>query len=810
MPDIVLRRCQTKHTVQIVTALQEWLQCFGVLYGTGGGKTLLSLAVAAKAIQMGTIDRVLILAPSTAIVEHFLRFSERMVHPHPAEDSFEPFSLGVITGVVDGEDLTRRFSSLTTGDARPRIIVTTHAMFAINSAEDSALMRHLSADRRTLVVVDEAQSCPWLESRLVEATTEEERSQYVLGRAITRLRTMGFAIGKLSGSPTRSDGLDVFRDGDLLVEQTLHQLMFAGLCPQVVRTEIVHVDGLSESDSDSYLVPIDPKKGAAEVDRIWAKYDRIPGCTRIKPRRQNENSDAIEALLEIPRVIDTSGAEALIFDSALAYEALAINDKTAIYEDYQTMFVGMVRIVTGIDSPSRALGILYGIPRSLVVLLQFLGRILRLKTDSNGIPLIAGYPSEWLNRVQLVFLVGGLPSEADRKEEHLGVLFQAFTLTESLNYAAMFGQLFRRFYDGMSPGPGPGPREPKAPDPDDLLGLASEENTALLARAEIALIGLSGVLDDMHYMSSPPYKKLRLVKGWLRAKARIEAEAEGLDPDEVKAKVDAEVAVHLPVMGALLTIRVASKPENLGRSKKVLDGVMDKAIQEQLLALYEEFKEQAPETEAGYVLEPTLLQYLSERAAFIGAQINKPPAPPGSIEIILERIQAYRDLHDGRYPSLEDTDPLSLVGVKFSVYDKLLRSGHYPEFRGGLGELLTSRETTPWWEDARGAEKAYQWVQSSSPKLLKSLRAEGPDKFRRMQRVCSDRVVACYYPQAIRVASAQRGQSYICSEEFLQALTPPEANWLGGRSGLSGLLGELQHTFDQAGIQAVRERLAAL
>lgn len=800
-----LRHSQTDDYLKLVEVITELLVSFGVNYATGGGKTLLSLAVAAQLIQRGVFDRALVLTPGAAIVKQFLAFSGEWIHP--TNDEFEPFCLGEITSASDGVSLELWLTTLLPDDQRARILVTTHQMYTTHlQTVESALLR----DRRTLVIVDEAQGAPWVEAEACGG--ERVSQQHVLGRSITRLQRAGLVVGKFTGTPTRSDGLPVFGKDDYTeVSRSLHQLMIDGMCPQYLHTRIVHVDGLSVDDEDTCLAPFDSDKGSEAVLSVWNEYDRIPACTRVKPRSADDNREVVDKILSLdPRVINASGDDPSEFFSALSVEAERRKDGTAVYSDYQTMFVGMTRPVTGVDSPSRALGIFYGIPRSMNVLMQFMGRTLRRKVGDDGNPLYRGYPDAWLNRVQLVFLIGGLPSEEHSREAHLGVLFQALALAESLNQAAMLGRMFARYYDGLSRTSGIPPDKEK-----EILKVVTGEDATgkactLLLEAELDIVGTaSAQLDDLDYQALGLDGKLRYVEGWLRAHTRLTAEAEGIPQPGIQAIIDAAVLKYLPSFKALLTARVATQPENEVRAQAVLTQVPDQSLQDQVQALFEEFKTDIHELgNSTYVLDARIIEYHRTKATLIFKRVQA----LASTDAILERVQAYRDRNDGHYPELDQRDPID-ARVTFKTHDQHLRTGHYPGFEGELGELLYTRcERTAWWEDAREVEASYQALRrEGSPALAAALRGEGRDKLRRIQAAFGDRVVVRYYPRALHVANAKDGAgNFICSDEFLRQLTLPEANRLGGAQRLAAVLKAHQLTFDTRGMVAVRERLGFL
>jgi hypothetical protein len=766
----------------------------------------LSLAAAAWVIQKGVFDRALVLTLGTAIVNQFLALSNEWIHP--TNDEFEPFSLGEIRSALNGLELERWLTPLLTDDPRPRILVTTHQMFTTNlSSVEKSLLR----DRRTLIVVDEPQYAPWIEGKAAacEPGQEDEgRQQHILGRAITRLQLAGSVVAKFTGTPSRTDGLPVFSKDDYTeVTRSLHQLMLYGMCPQYLHSRIVHVDSSSVDDGDTCLAPLDPNKGSEAVRSMRNDYDWIPACTRVKPGSREDNQEVVAKILaRDPSAINASGDNATEYFDALGRESACLKNRTAVYSDYQTNLVGMTRPVTGVDSPSRALGIFYGIPKSMNVFRQFMGRILRRKVGDDGKPLYIGYPEAWLNRVQLVFVIGGLPSEAHRREEHLGILFRALALAESLNQAGMLGRMFARYYDGLTRTPGRGlpPGKEK-----EILDVVTGEAPTLLLEAELDILGTASELDDVGYQTLKLDGKFRYMEGWLRAHTRLMAEAEGVPQSGIQAIIDAAVLKHLPSIKALLTARTMAQPQHETRVQAVLEQIPDQSLQDQVQALFEEFKADVCALDnSAYVLDARLIEYHRTKAALIFKRVQ----PLDSTDAILERVQAHRDRHDGQYPELDQRDPID-SRITFKTHDQHLRTGHYAEFTGELGELLYMRcERTSWWDDAREVEALYhKLLRNGSPEVAAVIKSEGKDKLGRMRAAFGDRVVVRYYPRALLVATARDSTGdFICSEDFLRQLTLPEAQRLGGAQRLVTVLKAHQLTFDTRGMTAVRERLGFL
>jgi len=763
---IHLRAYQDEDFVDLLKEVGEKLRSFVLHYATGGGKTIMGLALAAKLIVDRVFNYAVVITPTTAVRDHFSRYSNSIIKWSGGE-----FKIGLVEAVKDGKEFRTKFGK------RGRILALTHSLF-IEPKVQEYVIDHLKRNpaKKFLLLVDEAQHSP--------VGTDILK----LGHAEDTLRAAGVIIGKLTGTPYRSDKLPVVLKEDFVCTRSLVDLMLAGMCPQEITSEIVHVKGGGTSNDDAILIPIDIHEGALTIKKLWNRFKRLPAILRLKPRGENDNK---ETIAEIKRVIGNGvikcyGEKENVpeFFRALEREAEHIKLGIARYSMFQTIFIGISRIVEGVDSPSRCLAFLYGIPKSMVLFEQFLGRILRNKFRLDGITaLFKGYPKKWLNKVHLIFVVGGVEDAAARREEHMGILFRALALVDSLNSASFLGKLFRNFYDGMSPSR---KREISTEISNLYVVSTDKENQTQFELKQLAqkwIENHESPLDEGRYASLGPGGRLYCLKTW--------AEVHKIEIDEIafSAFLALDFArVHKKAKEKLLQLLQSLKEDLSG------------TVLAQLLALFEEFKNEVPEIEEEvYKIDIQLLESVRIRAKSIITKVQ----PLGSLEELKERVDLFFSTQK-RYPTIKDWDPVN-PEISFRTHHEHLRSGLYKGFRGDLSEWIVLQ--SPWVKHTIIVNDLYNdWVvrRKSPPILRAEIQDKGPDKITRIRTSPH----FGRYPIVVDHWGAINLAGVCPDENFLSNLTPKEAHQLGTKP--KKVIDEVYTLFQKQGNAALHSRLENL
>jgi superfamily II DNA or RNA helicase len=736
-----------------VRTLTERKQSWAGIYGTGGGKTLLGLSVLQTFLDQQDIDLGIIVVPSDPIRNQWASHSGSRVITQDGSS--------IVLDEIHEARSTKGFKDLI--KRKVRLIVLTHVLLLRERLEMDEQGHRITQAlsgldlTRVMIVFDEAQSVPYL--------SETKTAKHETARLEQSLLARGVTVGKLTATPEREDGqLVVPEDVYLTVERDLEFLMSEGLCPRQVTSEVVYVEGGGFDDQDGCMNPLDPIKGGQAVWRVWVEHGRPPGMTRIKPVRSTRaNQKAVREIAkaageESHRVIDTTGdqSESSDFYLKLRAESQAIREgrsdplKRPKYEDCQTMYVGMQRIIAGVDSVSRSFGVLYGLPRSSTLFRQFVGRFMRVKFYADGTLKVEGYPDKWVDRVHIVLLVGGTRDETARNEAHMELLFRMVATLQALHAAGLDRDLFRQFYDGLRKGRGGKPRKK----------VVTERLHHIKLMAEAFFKSKETPLDAGWYFDLNPATKVDRISCWMQ----VERENQTLLEDALKVLGWLEPLSEEEILGMGHLIL---GPVYTGQKAQVAD------LLEAYRMLYEEFKDSIVKTDDGaaWSMDHTFIEYFRVR----GQDINKGlPGPLESLEVLRGRVERFLAIH-GRYPSLSDRDPED-PRFEFADHHKHLRSGRYSGFgfRGDLGEWVTEWEGRPWWETALEiARDLATYLHPKKGELRDQFLSSGDNLLSRIRGYFGRVAVACYYPHAVLFTQ-------ICSDpNALSGLSVREADKLG-------------------------------
>lgn len=408
--------------------LEQLLKHFGVprpgarglgahlYYCTGAGKTYVGLALASKTLlsegsaiaasEPGRYTHVIFAGPSDVIRKGF--DTERVLHFSDFGGSFEPID------VRDDTDLEIYLSTPRPGFG----LRTTHQMLTTrfeNLRQRSKLDPRFA--ERKLLFLDEAQHAAW-------------------GNLIGDLPDfwMG-AGGDLIWSTATPE--DAVPSGTFTRSRTLPEQMAERFAPSQILSQVVAVEGASESTDDEIAVPkASPSEVAEAFVTAWKKDGRPKSIVRLKSADHDSNA---AVLLAVARAILAEGARPYVASPAheaarsadvRAEEIAAINARVLEsiqmpsgtlpdvvkheasirrYEESAVdVILGIHTIVEGVDWPPCSHVYLLGIPRKIETIVQVLGRATRPRLDWSGSetfrPKFEGYPEEWQNRSKIVFL----------------------------------------------------------------------------------------------------------------------------------------------------------------------------------------------------------------------------------------------------------------------------------------------------------------------------------------------------------------------------------------------------------------------
>lgn len=385
---IAIRDYQDDAIETVYTSIADYL----VEFPTGSGKTIL-MVVLSCLLPVFKNKKVLIITTQEHIEDAFtdrayetvLRtngktvpcFKEKIVAARDEDNS----SVAAVVSFMAAPIADTKYA-----------MVCTHAAFA----RIDPLATLPSNLENFVLLVDEAQHVPAARlSQLIEGVSRR-------GGRLLYFTATGF----------RADGDPVLRDGMLVLRRTLAQHMEEGHAPEKVVTSIVAVraNHVSAEQFAGEEVPPEDMQDllVTEMVNAWKADDRPKSIVRVPGVRGGAGPLVAKAVAafkkEGARVLDVSGnttADRKRFLSELPDERKV--DKYA--DSKYDVLVGVQRVNEGLDWPLCSTVYVVGLPTSLVLIAQLLGRATRLKWQ-------AGYPKAHAKRAKIQFFVPcGEPSE---------------------------------------------------------------------------------------------------------------------------------------------------------------------------------------------------------------------------------------------------------------------------------------------------------------------------------------------------------------------------------------------------------------
>lgn len=389
MPTFSYRPYQT-HPVGVVGASRRDAL---IDYPTGSGKTVMIVGAASRLLAKGS--RVLIATPQQHIEEAFsdrpysaLADAAGRTDQCPAEmiEAARDASGGSVRAVV---------AYLKAAPAG-RALVCTHA--ALTRLLDPALADTMPADLTdSYLVVDEAHRI----------------GAPALGQVAEAWRRLGGIVVEFTASAFRADGDPVVLKAHpvhgrepLLVRRTLAQHMEEGEAPAGVETEVraIKVDAVVTVDETTgEAAPPEAVQDAivADLVKTWRADGRPKSVVRV-PVMTGGSGGMVRKVVDAmtaagARVLDVSGgtkADKDRFLSALPAERRLPHHADSKYD----VLVGVQRVTEGLDWPLCSTVYVVGLPASLVLVTQLLGRATRKKVQPD-------YPAAEAGRARIVFFV---------------------------------------------------------------------------------------------------------------------------------------------------------------------------------------------------------------------------------------------------------------------------------------------------------------------------------------------------------------------------------------------------------------------
>jgi hypothetical protein len=210
-----------------------------------------------------------------------------------------------------------------------------------------------------------------------------------------------------TATPYRSDGRRVALDGMKVLRRSLAEHMADGFAPRYLESEIIALglpgDTISggqfageEAPPPSYLDEL-----VEQIRHKWVSDGNPKVIIRIPPMRDGKSRGLVKRLKESlelcgARVLDATGVDPAIKQQFLG--ALESERRIRTFNESRfDVIIGIQRVLEGTDWHVCSAVYCVGMPGSLNIVVQLLGRATRLKGDD--------YPAAWRDKARIIFFV---------------------------------------------------------------------------------------------------------------------------------------------------------------------------------------------------------------------------------------------------------------------------------------------------------------------------------------------------------------------------------------------------------------------
>lgn len=626
---------------------------------TGAGKTLMIRSLVASDLGLpGGFSHAIVSAPQEQIERGFLGTSDMLVQWPQGVAAQTAISIPARLfrpARRDGCGTRRSIARYLGVSARAHALVCTHA--ALSILRDDDLPTDLTG---RLLVIDEAHHAP----------------AQGLSRIARLWQERGGRLLFFTATPYRNDGQAVVLPGMKLIRRSLAQHMEEGYAPETLASEIVALGRPSQKVTPSQFTgdTAPPGSYTATTTRAvvgkWIESGRPKTIVRVPPGRGRLVRRIVAAFERAgARVLDATGIEKerkRRFLTALDAERGRTFDTSEI-----DIIVGIQRVLEGTDWPHCSTVFAIGIPGSLQVVVQLVGRALRRKLDT--------YPEPYRYMARVVFFVpsagGSALTQLSLDHSRHVLLVAAFMADHAVGQAWTVTAAVQR-----------GVRSAMAGKPesavDEGLDIANG-NGDPVARAE-AQLALVAAREDL-VEAGQPVTAEALCREAVAARPDI--------PPEVIEQVTVELLASVPASTAC---DIEARLEREVEARVRVDPQVQAAMRESFAAVLSEFRETTLEKSPVLTMLRQQVHTLTGGAmrAFAARLAAAVPKPLG-----IHQVLAWADAHHadtGSWPSAISGDVRAVPGETWGAIDRALRLGARGLLAGGsLAQLLEEHRNAP-------------------------------------------------------------------------------------------------------------------
>lgn len=741
---IELREYQAEDHQRLVQEALRDSRDLAILYGTAGGKTIEALAVLASLVAAKSHDFYMVTAPTAAILEQFEGHNQNTIRTLSG-DVAVPKLVQCRTQIEFTHWLSRRDFH--------EVALVTHAILRECYRGVVELLRE---GLRGFMVSDEAHR--------TFIICDPDKDTQKLSRVVNMLTDLGLRQAKCTGTAYRASPAEKVIDfdpvtGDFCVSRTLPWLMLNGYCPGEIKSEILEVDCEGLSDDEDLYVPEQVERAAEAITTAWIRDGRPGAIVRIKHSNVEWNQRAVTALIDAfhkagggysrsIKVINAVGEDSKELTDALKEEKRLLK-AGASYEEIKHVIIAIHRATEGIDSPIVTHVYSFGVPTVINVLEQFIGRSMRLKFSEQG-AMCPGFDERWINCAKVTLVVARMK---DTNFEHAATLLKAALFMDSLKDIALIRRLLD-IKDGFRRGV-LGPHATSLVEkfkPEELQAarkvIAWARSFGIHPESDLFLEGgfnkglWAGLIEAFVEEHCPKVVDLNGVTYWRDPLAKESEGTAYFTSDALRAALVFDDALNSPEGQQTLASMTQS---GLNNGQLPADALMTA-----ILTYYEEFRTKTLVPGTNHLHQLLAQTIVSFSGAIRQKLLNKSRSAPKSHAEVLAHVQRYRDLHDGRYPAMEEQVPGNLEW-QFKEYDSILKhASDLPVVEGGLHQLLLDHHSDkPWHEEAQGILDDWQ-AKCESENLREREQTVGHSSNQAaIETLYGDNPIAAYYARAV-------------------------------------------------------------
>lgn len=656
------------------------------------GKTLVSLVSAYLLMRLRRISHSIVLVPTVDLRHQYYLESLNRV------DWGEGLKRLKVREVLNSNSLILYL--IDPNRYRETVVCTYHIFRSRGRWED--LRRHIERLGTQLQIISDEGHHIHLEG---------EDSNWI-SECMAQTEAAGVFSTKLSATPSRADMRPVYDERYEFYEWSLLDNMLHNRTPDPLLSRLIVVEGGGHSSGQGEEATIAiPDDNVRMIDAIMEDMER-DGWPKsiVRFKFGKDVNDTRAAMEDLRSRIEASGRTCVMgyweglddtqeqIRRETAWKALIEQENSdgssdpegrprrgrrprgPVYSESPDVVIVVRRGDEGLNFPSRSHYYFVGIPSFLPIVIQCLGRILRLRTHW------IGYPEPWVNQAKVVFCTANLEGIVPA---HHRFLVSLCSCMDSFRSVHLLKLMFHA--QGRTPITSSGER------PEGVSGGEEEEPLRVAQEVQLRVHELWVQVENLYEMFRTPYTRHLSPPDIEKAILALDAAQREANPEDSYPPLE-PFHIHLAMLPALqnrgcdpmptIIQMIQADPED----QDIIRTAMARALQEldQAVSVNDSLL---------HILPANVQERISERIQeFLQRAINPRP----NAEILCD-VEEFRGNNGGNFPTVRD------VGARngfsdFRPDDRNLRMGRGEEHLPGGYPALIMRQYSDgnWFDNIRG------------------------------------------------------------------------------------------------------------